>query len=532
MAKMRVGFTNIFSWRPHVEHNFYLAQLTQQAGHAVSFLTCDGDLSTCYNREFKSGTPDWLQCVACRAGGIRSYASDNVCSLGAATSLDKADMEACATWAQSSASTLGRFESNADFASPLFFQLAERLAPAVAHAYQGAKRWIERERLDAVCLFNGRMDVTRGILEAARDLGVPYISAERTWFGDGLQLLPNENCLGLRSVDRMAGEWRDVPLREHQALVAASYIGARFMRKNDKEWRAYNTSAEHKDWPVIAGKRRLLLIPSSRNEFWGHADWASSWSEPTAAYEAVIEQLGLKPADLVLRCHPNWAENIGSADGRLAETYFTDWARKHGVHVIPSADKTSTLGLIQQADAIVVGGGSAALEAGLLGKQVIGVSPSAYQNAGIQTPAYNLEQMSRLRLNVELNTAARAEEETRIARHTLRFCYTVAHRIAQYVPYVRAITTTEYEYVGGADPDRLSRLLASGNLEADDGEAAVSCTDEDSILQLIRAGDWEALLSARQSKVATPRGVAYPIRRLPVYRSLDKVRNMLPRGDL
>lgn len=388
---MRVGFTNIFPWRPHVEHTFFLAQLARQAGHTVSFLACDGDLPSCYNRELKPGRSALLQCMACRVGGIRSYARENVSSLGVPALSEKPSKKAAAlTWAQSSASTLGRFESDADFASPLFSQLSERLAPAVAHAYQGAKRWIERDRLDAICLFNGRIDVTRGILEAARDMGVPYVSIERTWFGDGLQLLPNENCLGLQSVDRMVEEWRDSPLREGQGLMAAGHIAARFARKNTKEWRAYNTTARITEWPVAGGRRKVLLIPGSRNEFWGHPDWVSQWSEPTAAYDAVIEQLRLKPRDLVLRCHPNWAENIGSAGGQMSEAYFTSWARKRGVDVIPSADRTSTLGLIQQADAIVVGGGSAALEAGILGRQVIAVSPSAYQNAGIQSTAYNL----------------------------------------------------------------------------------------------------------------------------------------------
>jgi len=140
--------------------------------------------------------------------------------------------------------------------------------------------------------------------------------------------------------------------------------------------------------------------------------------------------------------------------------------------------------------------------------------------------------MARLRLNVEMDGAARIQEESRIARQTLRFCYTIAHRVAQYVPFVRAVTTTRYEYVEGADPARLSRLLVTGKLEADDNDMAGDCRDEDGVLELIRARDWEQLLETAQSSVAVSQGIAKPLRRRLFFRPIDKLRGALPRGDL
>lgn len=523
----------MFSWRPHVEHTYFLAQLAQQAGHTAVFLTCDSDLPTCYTRELRPQRANWMHCATCRIGGIRSYAEKNVASIGSfqdkRTQLITSDR--ALDWASSSASSIGRFESDADFSSSAYAELAQRLAPAANIAYDAALRWIDRERIDAICLFNGRMDATRGVLEAARQANIPFISMERTWFGDGLQLFPGESCLGLQSVDKMMLDWRDQPLSKAQALRAASHIASRFLRRNNKEWRAYNVEAQLAKWPVKNGRRRILLVPGSRNEVWGHADWTSQWAEPTAAFDALIEHFGLQSTDLVMRCHPNWAEKIGAATGHLSETYFTNWASQRGIHFISSADTTSTLGLIEQADAIVVAGGSAALEAGILGKQVIAVSPSVYQEAGFQSTAYNHEQLQRLHLIVDLDKSLENSEAVRIARQTLRFCHTMVYRIPQYVPYVRCITTTHYEYLNGADPGRLIKLLKTGELEADDSYAEDNSESEDEVLEMIRQRDWNSIV--QEGVVDQPTNIlTKSVKRRWMFQPIDRLRDALPRGDL
>ncbi len=93
-------------------------------------------------------------------------------------------------------------------------------------------------------------------------------------------------------------------------MKAAKHVAARFLRKNDKEWRAYNVNAAEASWPNGAGRRRLLLLPGSRSESWGHPDCAELWPERTAAFEALMAHFGLTPDDLLLRCHPVWAETV------------------------------------------------------------------------------------------------------------------------------------------------------------------------------------------------------------------------------
>jgi hypothetical protein len=523
---MRIGFCSVYSWRPHVEHLYFLALLAEKAGHEAYFLTCDGDLSDCYTRELRD-RPAWRECLDCRLGGIRSYAARNVSAIGRYANGSPA-VEVPVEWAHSSASTLGRFESDADYLSPEFAAIAARLYPAVQVSYAAARAWIAEQKLDAVCVFNGRMDATRAIFEAARSLRVTVVSVERAWFGNGLHLLPDENCLGLKAVDRLVAQWKDRPLTSQQALSAASHIAKRFLRTNVHEWRAYNTNARTVKWPVPEARRRVLLIPSSRNEVWGHPDWEPVWSDPTDAYDALIAHLKLAPTDVVLRCHPNWGEKIGKQGGAFSERHYTKWANDRSILCIPSHDRASTLGLIEQCDAIVVANGSSALEAGFLGKQVIGVAPSFYEAAGIRDPATNPVELGSLQLWAEMDEHARAQRAWNTARQTLRFCYTMIYRVAQYTRSVKAETTTSFRYDFDASPDRFIDLLRTGALRPDDEEFATDPAGEMEVLEQIRARDWKSLCNPPDR---SPVDSYAPLKRRLSRRPIDWISKYKPVGD-
>lgn len=526
-SPMRIGFTSVYSWRPHVEHLAFLARLVEKAGHEAHFLTCDADLDSCYTRELR-GRPGWQECLQCRAGGIRSYTTRNVSSIGQMVKASPADVPlAPIEWACSSASTLGRFESDTDYASAEFQSSVEHLYPAVQTSYAAARRWIETRRLDAVCVFNGRMDATRAIFEAAKALGVRVVSVERTWFGDGLQLYPDEHCLGLQSLHRLMREWCDRPLTYAQAIRAASYAARRFLRLNQKEWRAYNVDAKASAWPIAGAQRRVLLIPSSRNEVWGHPDWASPWGDALVAYDAIIERLQLAPQDLVLRCHPNWGERIGVATGEKSERHYSEWAARRGIHTIASRDPASTLGLMEQCDALVVANGSAVLEAGMLGKQVIAVAPSFFNEAGIRDDATSPAALQTLRMHADLSEGERRAMQRRLQRQTLRFAYTMVHRVPQYTEAVRADATTRFRYDFDADPKRFVELLRSGVLRADDESHASDIHDEDAVLARVAARDWRGLLDALEPQAHA----LQPLKRRFPFQPLDAIRQRMPVGD-
>jgi hypothetical protein len=458
-------------------------------------------------------------------GGLRSYESSHVSSIGELAEPQGPSPEGADTWALSSASTLGRFESPEDFAGDAFRHQAERLRPATALAYQAARNWIARERLDAVCVFNGRMDATRAIFEAARNAGVRVISVERSWFGNGMQLLPDEHCLGLRSIWRLVSEWKDRPLTGDQARRSAAMAARRFLRDNRTEWRAYNVNAVAAEWPVAGAARKVLFLPSSTNEIWSHPDWQSGWSDPLAAVDAIMARLGLAPNDVVMRCHPNWSERIGKNDGRHAERYYTEWARARGVHAIPSHAPTSTLDLIEQCELLLVQVGSAAFEAGLLGKRIVTTGPSTYHLGGFTDNVHRPEDVERL---APLAPWAAGDRGRSVAQRALRFGYSMAMRVPQYGPFVRGESSSLYRYTGGADPGRLTRLLRTGRLEADDERFAETTAEEDAVLDLVARRDWRTLAAQAEDPAA---GDEQPVRRRWMFRPIDTVRNWMPVGD-
>lgn len=521
---MRIGFTNIYAWRPHVEHMQYLALLARQGGHEVRYLACDSDFLTCYSRELRPQSLKAWECFKCRSGSSRSYASSGVSGIGKllAGATGTAPTEASA-WARSSANTLWRFESPAEFTSVQAELTAQQLAVAVARAHDATLRWIERERLDGIYLYNGRMDATRGVLEATRRAGIPFVSVERSWFGDGLWLLPGENCLGLRNVDRIVASFADAPLTASQSARIARQVASRFMGVNASEWRAYNRDAVDTAWPHRHDGPRVLMLPSSRNEFFGHEDWASAWQEPTQALDAVLDHLGLRSEDCVLRCHPNWSEAIGHATGEMPERYYTEWAHRRGVRVIASADRSSTLSLIHQSDAIIVNGSSAALDAGVLGKQVIATGPGAYQAAGYADLACSPDALPALRLR------AGQDHVRQNARQALRFGYSAVGRLPQFVDQVRGDSSFEYRYYDGADPHRLVSMLATQTLSPDDAASETSTDDENRTLDAIAAKAWPELF--RGAPNAPPSGRSLEIERRPMYRAVDALRRLRPIGD-
>lgn len=521
---MRIGFTSIYSYRPHVEHVFFLAQLARRDGHQPFFLTCNSGLSSCYTREMRPGTPRIIECTKCAAGGLGSYPAGPYSSirqlLNPATPLP----EEATAWGESSVCTMLRTELPADKDTAEFAGLRERLGRAAGEAFNATCAWIESHRLEALVFFNGRKDATRAVLEAANHMGIPFLSVERTWFGDGLMLIPHDSCLGLEELDRMHREFSQFPLSEVQARRTARLLASRFLRKNTLEWRAYNMNAVAATWPAGQTGLKLLFLPSSRSETDGHAHGDCAWSDnPAAGFDSLLRELGASGTNCVLRCHPVWGEKVGRADGHYSEDMYSNWARANGVRCIGSSERASSQDLIRQADAIVVNGSTAGFEAGLLGKPVIGLSPSYYNEAGFQLRYYAPEDRGNL-------DSLRTLDPRQVARMTLRAAHTLNFRFYQYMNAVRSFTTTRYAYDMGAGSAKFVAALKSGHLSADDPTVVHDTSAEDMVLDLILSESWDTLWAYRADDATI--NANSPLKRRLWLRPVDAIREAQPRGDL
>lgn len=515
---MKIGFSNLFSFRPHVEHLYYLSTLVKQAGHETFFFTCDAGVSNCYPRALK-GTSKVNECPRCIVGGIRSYPVGPVTSVSAgAAGLDTATLDSLAL---SSSCTLNRTEADFEWNEPEVIALRRSLHDPIASVHQSALRWIEHNRLDAVICFNGRMDLTRALTYACEQAGIPYITHERTWFGDGLHLIPNANCLSIAAINKLVLEFENKPLTLTQTKLAGKLVSERFLQRNLLEWRVYNKNPEPAPWPLTSSGLRVLVLPSSRNEFAGHNEWVSGWRNNTDALDDLFEAFSIKPEQVVVRCHPNWNENIGKVSGRRSLDLYREWTKKRRIHCISSEQKASTYDLLQQADIVVMNGGSSAIEAGVCGKQVICLGPVNYENAGFVRVFRDRDALYR-------EGASESIDPDLIIRKTLRFLYLSARRFPQYVDYVRAIETTRYAYFEGADPERLFSMLKTGDVEGDDATYASNTGNENQVIEALKRKEWVHLADyvppqteLKQIKIGRRIGLRW----------IDNFRDRFPRGD-
>ncbi len=519
---MRIGFVTMFSWRPHVEHMHYLAKHLRKAGHETFFLNCRGSLSTCYNLLAKNGVKA-IECSKCVAGSLFSYESDNVTFLKPELTTELG-RERLSELSRSSAYTLTRIEDPKDMRAPEVLAIQELLHQPIQVVYENTRQWLQANRLDHVMAFNGRMDVTRAVIEACTDAGTPFTCMERTWFGNGIHLYPGANCLSLTEMDRLVRQYRDKPLTAAQASHAASRIVSRFKKQSHLEWRAYNTASEAIDWPVPHSAAKVLILPSSRNERLSHPDWTSSWDDDAALFKVVALRLGVPLDSCVLRGHPGWAESLNKVGGERIEAYYLKWCKENGVHYIPGSAKADTSHLIRQADVIVLNGSSAAFEAGLMGKKIVTVGKCQYQSAGIAAAITSDDELRRF----GVNSLAQTPAET--VKKTLRFVYTYAHRYALFRDSIRALKTTSFRYADDFDTDRLVRILTGHQIIPDDETFAADDAAEDALVARLLSHDYDGL---EVDPLAAPIGATHEtLSRRPLFSWVDGVRNLFVRGDL
>lgn len=517
---MKIGLASIYSFRPHVEHMAYIGKILDSNNIEISYLTCDAELPTCYGRELKE-EGKIIGCSKCIIGGVRSYEYNRIFSINSKYR-KKLPLEMSWSLIKSSLNTIYRVEIEDDFKKIELEERKNNMMVAVEIAYGSTIEWIKRNKLDAIICFNGRMEITAAIMQAARDSGVRFISQERTWFSYGVQFNLNENCLSLSEVNELNNQFQDKPLTVTQAGKAVSLVASRFLGTNKTEWRAYNLERINAIWPIAVSEgKKVLILPSSHNEFMGHPDWKNQWGSFVEGFEWVIDELHVPRENVVLRCHPNWSEYIGKRTGVFSEDYYKNWANSKGYNIIDSRDKRSTFDLIKECDVLVVNGSSAAVEAGFLNKLIICIGRSAYEKAGftIQLSKKPTENLSSIIEKFNLDD---------VARKALRHVYTMYGRFPFFVNDVVATSSIDYVYNYEPKMNRFLQLLEKGVFGVEDESFSNDLADEDYFLEKIKNGEWELLQSfSNEAYISSKK-----MNRIFILRWVDSIRKLYKRGDV
>jgi hypothetical protein len=377
-----VGVVQIYPWRPHASQRDFLLKLVREEGYQLSELVCNGSTVKCYDKQYQTlGWGGLDHCVKCRLGSskirndVPRFALDwTLCDI-AVDGEDQAMLSNRAALIRAEvASDLENGEDN----------IGVRQAYRVG--YHSAVKWIDAFGVDLILLFNGRIDILRGVMDAARARGVDFASYERSWFGDGIMLIPGDNCLGLSLMHELVATVGKMELSADQAMRAATVIRRRVERLGSNEWRDFQTQSLnwHRDVRDALGSAyEILVLPSSMYEVWGHSDWNTGWRDNFEAMDWLQSKLDVPWSRWVLRGHPIWGQRVGKSLGEHAARHYKDFCASRGIRYIEADSPLHTSALIDAAELVVVNGGSSVIDAVWRGKPVVSLSESAFRNAGI-----------------------------------------------------------------------------------------------------------------------------------------------------
>ena len=377
-----IGVAQFYPWRPHVAQRDFLLRVAEEYGAQTSELVCNGSFEKCYDKQYQTlgwGTID--HCVKCRLGGGRSRTAARYFVLDWSTRNIPVEGEEIAMLSNRAA--LVRAELREDIT---LSQSSEGLLHAYRVAFHSALRWIERFGIDLILLFNGRIDLLKGVMDAARFAGVDFASYERSWFGNGIMLIPFENCLGLGLMHNLCRDRAGIPLSTEEANAAEKIIQRRVERIGSNEWRDFQIQG--KAWKndvlsELGSTPEILVLPSSMYEVWGHPDWQVDWRDNFEALESLQARLGVPWSRWVVRGHPIWHQRVGRSRGEAPIRRYHDFCLQRGIRFVASDSKLHTSALIDACDLVVLNGGSSIIDAVWKGKPVISLAQSVYREAGI-----------------------------------------------------------------------------------------------------------------------------------------------------
>jgi hypothetical protein len=515
---MRVGIANPFAYRPHVGHMVFLARQLARLGHSTFFLSCEGALESCHSKVAKVGFRRNLECIKCRMGGLASYAVSRPARVDRPAQVSSAQIVRARQFVYSTACSTLQVEHASQTSTAQFSDLQTRSAESAAIAWSNTRRWIRDHSLDCVFVFNGRFDLTRAILEACVDESVRWVSVERSWFGEGVQLLPGESCLGLRTFHELCKRWAGRPLSYAQAVRASELIARRVNRQSIGEWKQYNlrSTARH-----TAREIRYLFLPSSQHEWMGHPDRNSGWTHPTDGLEFLCSRWGLNMSDVLVRGHPAWALTSKLYGPSRANEFYGNWAARVGAQYIDAASDLDTHELMRDARLILLNGSSASMQAAWLGKPLISFVPAAFTSSGISLNLVDAEAV--VGMDAPAVEGVRRPDRSWIdpvtqCRLALRYIYCVNFRLMQFVDSLRSTSPYTFSVAEPHDLSGLESLVADGILQESDRTYEYDDAGERRVVDTILSGNAQSLRVDSQGQRP---GRFNPIRRRMAYRLID-----------
>lgn len=483
---MNVAIVNTYSYRPHNEHLIFLKRLLDKTNNNVFLVGCNGGATSCntlITKKIKNSSK--LTCLICKEFGLKAFHKlDHKVSPKPLKDLNKLDSEIPLSTLFTSSRAETPNEVKNIKTSPHYRTLLES-TNAMKYNFQ---EFIQKQKIDFVFGFNGRMDLMRAIRFASRDLKIPFIGVERPWFGKGMLLTPNEGPLGTGSLTKIWNQFKNKPLTSNQIDRALLPVAKRKLKSVQSEFMSFNDNHIETEWKRINpdSKIKVLFLPSSRMEHLSEFQRKSNeWDHPLEGLTYLFTKGIINKKDIIIRFHPIWAKNIFGKDAKNCINYYKTYCRKHGISYVSEISNILTASLIEESDVVVLNGGSAFFEASVLGKPIISMSRSFYDSSGYQKNIFSKSEADKLKIEDLLSL--NKEEPIRVA---IRFLYCFQFRYHQLIEEVFHKSAKKAIFrITEKGVKTIHSIINNGRIEAYDSLYASSINDENKIIESIKAGN-------------------------------------------
>ena len=466
ISKMRIGFASLYPYRPHVKQMAYLVSQAKLAGHDIFFLEMGHGFENCHAKLGESYFKKKIASLKIKYAGLNGFLSGNKDTLSEFINSEKnCDLSNFEYSARSTVASKYGVSSLEDLQSENMKHLIAKNIVTIQEAYTGALGWLKIRNLDLVIGFNGRIDVTNALMQACMDIEVPYYSLERSWTGEGIQLVKNGTALSLSTVNDIVEQYATKPLKSYQIIQAFTFLTKRFSREAFGEYRQWNSDQE---FGLVDKSYSWLYTPSSIFERLGHPHWAVEWENDMVAVEFLLQSRSIHPSQLIVRGHPQWVTYSPRSD-----QLYSDWCAKIGAVYIPSSSKVNTQELILKSDNIISFGSTSAFEAGIAGKTIFNLSPAFYEKGG-----FIINVLSKKDGTYPAETKLPEKEVSRLC---LRALYSINYRYMKLTEEIKAIDNYDYVYKEMRQEDFFEKLHGD-KIFISNEDYCDSTVDEDNFL--------------------------------------------------
>lgn len=383
---MKIGFLNIVPWKGHDSHIKFLMECAKQNDHTVYYLSCGGGRKYCYQK-LVNRRP--LECQYCTIKNRITALSSNYAITCKVKTKQEIGVVAYSKFSNSVISSVGsslRKERDdwIDFVTDDELELLRSTEQDLSNLNEEFLKKFTEQEYDFLFIFNGRFHDVAAAIGAAKQLNIPFATHERAWFGKGLQINLNTDCLSLK----YGYHDKSLNYSEEDLQNAKDLIERRISNGIKGEWKGYNQSRQSLDINSINAKYkgRYLIVPSSRSEFLGHADFELNEKNSLATLDQFLEFYNIDKQNVVVRGHPAWVSKIGYNKLSHSAYEYRTWCAKNGATFIePDDSSVSTYELMLVSKLGIFNGGSAVIEAVHLGLPCVSLSKAHYSNGSFIT---------------------------------------------------------------------------------------------------------------------------------------------------